>query len=597
MPGLAAQSSRPARVDQPVTIVQSETRRFADLLSSGLFAVPWHQRYYDWKPRNVEELLLDVQEAVASERPAYFVGAVILVQNGGRAFEINDGQQRIITFSLICAAFCRRFSHDHPDLQRAGIALRLLFDLESTHPCTLDDADTYLRRVTPPRDDRVLFQRMICGDTVGANGRLYDAWRTIVGFVNALDTEEATRYFDFMTGSLEVACLTIPPDRINPNEVFEAINSRGKPLDDLDRIRNHLYSYFGRGDEVRKGAMHDGLERIRTVFPRGDVASKYLRCQLQMRLGFLRGEHFYRDVKSLLRGYSPGQIFELAREVARPEGMELYRAIVSKYPFESLTKAFDQAAGRVHSTRSLRILLRELNAYSVTHPIVFSLLARFTGESDGRRRRRVARIVALNLDRLAAFVLRTAFVTQQFSPSTFEKGFAEYAQTIYESSELPDQEFAQFLRARDADRVLDDGRFIEALELARRKRGPKVRQLLLGINRELQSDADAINEEGCTLEHVLPESPEHWSGWTGFGDVDCRDWVDRLGNLSLLGRSDNRGSAAFNRSFREKVTVYRDSAVALSRELGDLEEWTPDEIRARQRRMAEVAASTWAFRD
>lgn len=75
MPGLAAQSSRPTRVDQPVTIVQSETRRFADLLSSGLFAVPWHQRYYDWKPRNVEELLLDVQEAVASERAAYFVGA------------------------------------------------------------------------------------------------------------------------------------------------------------------------------------------------------------------------------------------------------------------------------------------------------------------------------------------------------------------------------------------------------------------------------------------------------------------------------------------------------------------------------------------
>lgn len=578
-----------------MTVVQSETRRLADLLSSGLFAVPWHQRYYDWKARNVEELLLDIQEAAINNRAAYFVGAVILVQNGGRRYEINDGQQRIVTFSLICAAFCRRYSYHDPDPEKAARALELLFDLGSTQDCSLDDAHAYSRRVTPPRNDTAAFQQMLCGHTVGANGRLDEAWRTIVSFVDTLSPSRAELFFNFLTGNIEIACLKIPPNRIDPNEVFEAINSRGRPLNDLDRIRNHLYSFFQESDTEFKASMHEDLERIRTVLPRGDVASRYLRCQFQMRLGFLRGDHFYRDIRAALRGYTADQVADLVAEITRPEALELYRAIASRHPFESLTSAFDYAAKRSDSTRNLRVLLRELNAYTVTHPIVLSLLYWYIDESDGRRRRGIAHTVARNLDRLAAFVLRTAFVTQRFSPSTYEKRFAEYAKTIYTAEELVDGDFAVFLQKCDTERVLDDRRFIEALEQARPKRGPKVRQLLLGINRELRGGT--LNEEGCTLEHVLPESPEHWKGWTGFDGVDCRDWVDRLGNLSLLGRTDSRGAKTFNRSFEDKAKVYQRSAVALSREIGGLNKWTPTAIRRRQREMAEVAARAWAFLD
>ena len=578
-----------------MTVVQSETHRFADLLSSGLFAVPWHQRYYDWKVQNVEELLLDIQEAEVSDRAAYFVGAVILVQNEGREFEINDGQQRFITFSLICAAFCRRYSYDYPDADKAAKALHLLFDLDATQDGTLDDAPAYPRRVTPPRNDAAAFQQMICGHTVGANGRLDEAWRTIVSFVDALSPSKAERFFNFLTGNIEVACLRIPPDKIDPNEVFEAINSRGRPLADLDRIRNHLYSFFSESDTDFRASMHEDLERIRTVLPRGDVASRYLRCQFQMRVGFLRGDHFYRDIRAALRRHTADQVARLVAEITRPEALELYRAIASGHPSESLTNAFDYAASRTDSTRNLRVLLRELNGYSVTHPIVLSLLCWYIDESDGRRRRGIAHTVARNLDRLAAFVLRTAFVTQRFSPSTYERRFAEYARTIYTAEELVDGEFASFLQKCDAERVLDDRRFIEALVQARPKRGPKVRQLLLGINRELQSDT--LKEESCTLEHVLPESPEHWSGWTGFDDVDCRDWVGRLGNLSLLGRTDSRGTKTFNRSFEDKAKVYQRSIVALSRQIGCLSEWTTAAITQRQREMAEAAARAWAFLD
>ena len=76
----------------------------------GRFVVPWHQRYYDWSAEQVLELLRDIDEAIDAGRQSYFLGSIMLVQDVD-AWQINDGQQRLITISLILASFCRRFNH------------------------------------------------------------------------------------------------------------------------------------------------------------------------------------------------------------------------------------------------------------------------------------------------------------------------------------------------------------------------------------------------------------------------------------------------------------------------------------------------------
>ena len=72
---------------------------------------------------------------------------------------------------------------------------------------------------------------------------LNTAWEEIDKFFSPMSLEMSERYFDFLLGKLEVACLRVPP-RIDPNAVYETINCRGKQLDDLDLIRNFLYSHF-----------------------------------------------------------------------------------------------------------------------------------------------------------------------------------------------------------------------------------------------------------------------------------------------------------------------------------------------------------------
>ena len=62
--------------------------------------VPEYQRPYKWTAKNANQLLDDILEALNGNKEVYRVGTLILYRNGS-AYEIVDGLQRTITFSLL----------------------------------------------------------------------------------------------------------------------------------------------------------------------------------------------------------------------------------------------------------------------------------------------------------------------------------------------------------------------------------------------------------------------------------------------------------------------------------------------------------------
>ena len=97
------------------TKIKSDCIHFSDLFSSNEnneFKVPWHQRRYDWEKLEVESLLHDIGDAVKNNQPFYFLGSLLLIDKGNSTWEINDGQQRMMTYSLICACLLKRFHYD-----------------------------------------------------------------------------------------------------------------------------------------------------------------------------------------------------------------------------------------------------------------------------------------------------------------------------------------------------------------------------------------------------------------------------------------------------------------------------------------------------
>lgn len=70
--------------------------------------IPPYQRPYKWTAKNANQLINDIDEAMKECKEVYRVGTLILhkhFKDGKAVYDIVDGQQRTITFSLLLACF------------------------------------------------------------------------------------------------------------------------------------------------------------------------------------------------------------------------------------------------------------------------------------------------------------------------------------------------------------------------------------------------------------------------------------------------------------------------------------------------------------
>ena len=85
------------------------------------FTIPSFQRAYIWKAENILQLVSDLDDACKSPGTPYFLGSLILVREGDNRYDVIDGQQRLVSLSIIIAVL-RDLERD-PDLMRQLDAL------------------------------------------------------------------------------------------------------------------------------------------------------------------------------------------------------------------------------------------------------------------------------------------------------------------------------------------------------------------------------------------------------------------------------------------------------------------------------------------
>ena len=581
------------------TIITSGVRLISEVLRSGRFQVPWYQRYYDWNEEQVRELLYDLKDALDTSKTCYFLGSIMLVTPANtKPRRINDGQQRLITLSLLTAAFCRHFAQKRPfDTSRETIALRALFDRPANETSRLADASRYEPRIQAPKIDNSRYTQILRGRDIGTNGLLTAAWNIIDIFVGGMSKSAREDFFDFLMNKVEVSVLDVPTS-VDSNSVFEVLNARGKSLDEVDLIRNRLYSYFSEPDDAaRRETVHEHLERIGIILRTKSTVEEYYRCFLQCRYGYLQKTRFYRDLRREIgnaadRRNPSDHVFDLVTSLGRKDSIELFRVIKSSRAIKSLERLLPTIAGK----RKLPVLLGDLKGYTVSHPIVFALLYRFMCETDGDEKRRVGRIAVRSLKNLTSFVMRTAFVTPKFEPYKFDAAFANTAQTLLASTDIASLDILEELRRNDELNVFNDDSFIRRMAEIEIRDKKKAFRYLFAINANAQPGSDILRETQCATEHILPLSKEHWEDWTGFKDVDPEDWVYRTGNLVVLSKRENRPGANFNRNFAAKKGAFKDSPVLMARTVEERHnEWTPKVIEKRSLQLARDAASIWKF--
>ena len=91
-------------------IMEPTNQSFQELIGNGTsYIVPRFQRDYAWNQQQWEDLWSDI-ESLKDEK-YHYMGYIVLQKKGDHDYEIIDGQQRLVTLSLLVLAAMRQIKN------------------------------------------------------------------------------------------------------------------------------------------------------------------------------------------------------------------------------------------------------------------------------------------------------------------------------------------------------------------------------------------------------------------------------------------------------------------------------------------------------
>ncbi|APC07762.1 DUF262 domain-containing protein [Neomoorella thermoacetica] len=228
-----------------------------ELFKGRAFVIPDYQRAYAWTKRQVEDLWKDLKDNVAGSRK-HFMGTIILkdLEKSDttvpyKSYEIVDGQQRLTSLVMLVAAACRKLWATQ---EFGGLAHRWYENLVCGF---LGDAlDNTLRKLNLGGEDDAYFWQAIASPSP-ASLSPQTAGQRRLSSVNRFFEEKLQNIPDGELVRFLHEGLGLPADQADATErvlflvyevandldvglIFETVNDRGKPLSQLDKIKNYL---------------------------------------------------------------------------------------------------------------------------------------------------------------------------------------------------------------------------------------------------------------------------------------------------------------------------------------------------------------------
>ena len=231
-------------------MVPSE-KKLLSLLSNNdvTFFIPPYQRNYEWTDEQCKVFLEDVIKTRDANKVGkhieHFFGSVTYFQSEQSVFGqpsrliLIDGQQRITTTMLFLIAVRDLFEKDD---QKKFIDNRYLKNN------AVEGATEYKIKLKQVESDWETYKNIVLGEPIPEEGKNCAVYRNYSFFKNRLsvlmkDDPNITSYVEYGLQNFSVITLELQPRQNpweNPQEIFESMNSIGKPLSLADLVRNYL---------------------------------------------------------------------------------------------------------------------------------------------------------------------------------------------------------------------------------------------------------------------------------------------------------------------------------------------------------------------
>jgi len=537
------------------------------LRRSRLF-VPPNQREYAWTEREVSTLFRDYGRAVEEGSP-YFLGTVVTISRPDGMLEVVDGQQRLATTSLLLAAI-RDYLDDDRIYQSINSDFLVSFD--------------WAKRESVPKlrlnvDDNELFEQIITGSssdehpktTKESHARLRTAYRIASEHVRRIakpwDPWEHRNVFgdwvSFVDQRAFVVLIRMSNDA-HAYRMFETLNDRGLRTSQADLIKNFLFSRsVDRVQEIRHRWYH--MRGALETLGDDDVTVEFLRAAVIVTRGHTRESQVYESVLNIANTESAALRFASTIE-----------GLASAY-VATFISSHETWNGCPQGVRNAIEVLDLLDARAI-RPLLLAAVSRFSRKEWAATFRFT---VALSVRLVVAPAPHGA---------SAEMPLAQVANLVYRR----EIETVDSLKKKLNGIIPSDEEFRAAFETARVPRANLARYYLRSLERAENEESEpwyVPNEDSSiiNLEHILPKKPE--GNWPQFSDDEAAMYVNRLGNQALLRASDN--SDVGNAGFADKRFLYEKSPYRLTKMIADATDWTPEQVIARQKRLAALALTAW----
>ena len=555
------------------TLFNTSTPTLGDVFANGkTFVVPRYQRDYSWEEDQWEELWSDLYRA-HQENTDHYMGALVLQDTGDRkVFTIIDGQQRLVTISLLALAglkFLQTLADSGIESEKNVERVRLTRErfLQVKDAATLlNVARLKLNRNNDPFFSGTLVQlkEPLAPKKLNASDRLL--WQCFRYFSKKIDEqfkekdkgEDLARLVNRTLADRFLFIQILVDDDLNAYMVFETLNARGTRLTATDLVKNYVMSQFSSSDSDLD-IIEQRWHRILGAAQAGDF-SLFLRHHWNSQHDLVRRQELFKAVKRSVSNQDEAQSFL--------EGVES-----SAHVHAALQRWKDEFWG---GDKGIQKRVRELLIFGVTqcYPVLYSAHTKLAAHFE-------------EILRICAVLSFRYIVIGRLNAQPMERAYSSVAVKVWKGEITTPRQIFDALK----DLYVPDEQFKSHFSSASIDSGSKkssVRYILFQIENHLAGGtALDFEDDSATLEHIYPENPnENWDGVFSDGAQE----VYRLGNYLLLEEKLNRDAA--NKSFDEKKVYYRQSKYQLAKRLS-ANAWNHDSLVKHQEFLADQATAVW----
>jgi len=553
------------------------------------YVIPKFQREYKWKKEDCENIFNDLLD----NDKGYFLGSIICINQGKDAFDITpleviDGQQRLATISLTYAAIYNRFLkemrkddefiHEKITLKNRLILKNTKNELKlelSYQKNNLDDYKAILEELKLYTDTK--FKRPL---NLG-NRRIYRTYQYLKKRISELDYDHLSDFLERLNSAMLVKIEV--ESHADAFILFESVNNRGIPLSAMDILKNKLLAKLEKKEIL---SIDDAFNKwIKLVDNLEDysIQERFLRQ-------YYNAFRYKEEVG--IKGYTKAtrsNLIKIYEKLIDSDVNSIFNELIEKSKIYN-SFIIPSEEGKYAKYRKDLIDLLHIGA-APSYTLLIYLFSNHFDKEDlihqsieflikyFVRRNLTDSPGTRDLDNIFIELIKECENNKDHLNFDIIKNFLQKANRFSKS-----EEFKNLLEGPIYKINAPVARFI----LSKLEEGHKTKEIYVDL-----WEKDKNKKYLWTIEHIFPQGkniPKDWIDMIADGDETKakdlqKDWVHKLGNLTLTGYNSKLSNFSFEKKRDRKDKSgnhigYR-NGLYLNKELKNKDSWKINDIKVR----------------